>query len=166
MKHKQSDMKQEEIRWRRDKILELSSRGNSEREIAATLQISPATAHRDIVYLNQLAKENISKYIDEKLPAEYQKCLVGITAIMKESWSTAASAESEGGANSRRDKLQALSLAKESYAMKWDLLSSATIVDRAITFVENHRIQPRGLTDQNKKVTIEDGATESIQSIR
>ena len=67
MKHKQSDMKQEEIRWRRDKILELSSRGNSEREIAATLQISPATAHRDIAYLNQLAKENISKYIDEKL---------------------------------------------------------------------------------------------------
>ena len=50
--------------------------------------------------------------------------------------------------------------------MKLDLLSSATIVDRAITFVENHRIQPRGLTDQNKKVTIEDDATESIQSIR
>ena len=118
MKHKQSDMKQEEIRWRRDKILELSSRGNSEREIASTLQISPATAHRDIAYLNQLAKENISKYIDEKLPAEYQKCLVGITAIMKESWNTAASAETEGGANSRRDKLQALSLAKECYAMK------------------------------------------------
>ena len=132
MKHKQSDMKQEEIRWRRDKILELSS----EREIASTLQISPATAHRDIAYLNQLAKENISKYIDEKLPAEYQKCLVGITAIMKESWNTAASAESEGGANSRRDKLQALSLAKECYAMKLDLLSSATVVQRAVDFVD------------------------------
>ena len=46
MKHKQSDMKQEEIRWRRDKILELSSRGSDEREIASTLQISPATAHQ------------------------------------------------------------------------------------------------------------------------
>jgi hypothetical protein len=41
------------------------------------------------------------------------------------------SAESEGGAKSRRDKLQALSLGKECYAMKLDLLSSATIVDRA-----------------------------------
>ena len=49
--------------------------------------------------------------------------------------------------------------------MKLDLLSSATIVDRAITFVENHRIQPRGLTDQNKKVTIEDDTTESIQKL-
>ena len=85
---------------------------------------------------------------------------------MKESWRTGASAESEGGANSRRDKLQALSLAKECYAMKLDLLSSATIVDRAITFVENHRIQPRDLTDQNKKVTIEDDTTESIQGTR
>ena len=58
-------MKQEGIQWRRDKILELSSRGSSEREISSTLQISPATAHRDIAYLNQLAKENISRYVDE-----------------------------------------------------------------------------------------------------
>ena len=50
--------------------------------------------------------------------------------------------------------------------MKLDLLSSATIVDRAITFVENHRIQPRGLIYQNKKVTIEDDITESIQDTR
>ena len=64
-------MKQEEIRWRRDKILELSSRGSSEREIASTLQISPATAHRDIAYLNQLAKENISK--TKSVPAQVPK---------------------------------------------------------------------------------------------
>lgn len=102
MKFKPSEAKQEQIQWRKDKVLELSSKGYSEREITSVLQISPATAHRDIVYLNQQAKEKISKYIDERLPAEYQKCLVGIRAIMKESWSTAASAEAEGD---KRDKI-------------------------------------------------------------
>ncbi len=55
---------------------------------------------------------------------------------MKESWYTATKAESEGD---RRDKLQARSLAKECYAMKLDLLSSATVVDRAVKFVDKHR---------------------------
>ena len=39
----------------------------------------------------------------------------------------------------RREKMQALSLAKECYAMKLDLLSSATVVDQAMKFVDNHR---------------------------
>ena len=64
--------------------------------------------------------------------------MAGISAIMKESWNTAESAESEG-ATGRRDKLRALGLAKECYAMKLDLLSSATILERAIRFVENHQ---------------------------
>jgi hypothetical protein len=35
----------------------------------------------------------------------------------------------------RREKIQALSLAKECYSMKQDLLTNATVVDDAITFV-------------------------------
>ena len=43
----------------------------------------------------------------------------------------------------RREKIQALSLAKECYSMKLDLLTNATVVDDAIRFVssnskENH----------------------------
>jgi len=30
------------------------------------------------------AKENIKSYVDEKLPEEYEKCLVGITSILTE----------------------------------------------------------------------------------
>jgi hypothetical protein len=157
MKYKPSEAKQEQIQWRRDKVLELSSKGHSEREIASVLQISPATAHRDIACLNQQAKENIRNYIDERLPAEYQKCFVVVTAIMKEGWNTAATATAD---TDRRDKLQALSLAKECYAMKLDLLSSATVVERAVRFVENHRHEnlPRGYTAHKEQVTIDDTA--------
>jgi hypothetical protein len=41
----------------------------------------------------------------------------------------------------KRERMQALTLAKECYAMKLDLLSSATVVDRAVQFVKNHRSQ-------------------------
>ena len=36
-----------------------------------------------------------------------------------------------------REKIQALSLAKECYSMKLDLLTNATVVDDAIRFVSN-----------------------------
>ena len=52
---------------------ELSSQGRSQPEIARILQISQPTVNRDIQYLRQEAKENIRKYIDEKLPEEYKR---------------------------------------------------------------------------------------------
>jgi hypothetical protein len=72
---------------------------------------------------------NIRKYIDERLPEEYEKCLVGLTAILRDAWNTSQQAED------RREKIQALSLAKECYSMKLDLLTNATVVDDAIRFV-------------------------------
>jgi hypothetical protein len=62
---------------------------------------------------------------------EYGKCLVGLTGITKEAWNTAHNTED------RREKVQALSLAKECYSMKLDLLTNATVVDDAIRFVSN-----------------------------
>jgi hypothetical protein len=54
-----------------------------------------------------------------------------LTAITKEAWNTAANTED------RREKIQALSLAKECYSMKLDLLTNATVIDDAIRFVSN-----------------------------
>jgi signal transduction histidine kinase len=41
----------------------------------------------------------------------------------------------ESNADDKREKIQALSLAKECYSMKLDLLTNATVVDDAIRFV-------------------------------
>ena len=79
--------------------------------------------------LREQAKTNIKKYIDERLPEEYEKCLVGLTAITKEAWNTTQNTED------RREKIQALSLAKECYSMKLDLLTNAAVVDDVIRFV-------------------------------
>jgi hypothetical protein len=129
MEHLNSHMEQQSIQWRKDKVQELSSQGNSQREIARILQVGTGTINRDLSFLRQQAKENIKRYIDERLPEEYEKCLVGLTAILREAWNTSQQTED------RREKIQALSLAKECYSMKLDLLTNATVVDDAIRFV-------------------------------
>jgi predicted transcriptional regulator len=128
IEHKQKQEK-DRIDWRRNKIQELSSQGHSQREIAQILQVSNGTVNKDLSYLRRQAKSNIRRYIDERLPEEYEKCLVGLTAILREAWSTSQQAED------RREKILALSLAKECYSMKLDLLTNATVVDDAIRFV-------------------------------
>ena len=132
MEHLSSGMEQQQnqqqVQWRRDKVQELCSKGYSQREISQTLQVGVATVNRDISYLRNQAKSNIKRYIDERLPEEYEKCLVGLNAITKEAWNT--SQQTEDG----RQKIQALSLAKECYSMKMDLLTNATVVAPLQTF--------------------------------
>src|ERR687884_346542 len=120
-----------QVEWRRAKVLELLSNGDSQSEIARILQVNLSIISRDVYYLRQQAKHNIKRYIDERLLQEYEKCLVGLNAITKEAWNTAANTED------KREKIQALSLAKECYSMKLDLLTNATVVDDAIRFVSS-----------------------------
>jgi hypothetical protein len=156
MEHLSSDMEQQnqQVQWRRDKVQEFCSKGYSQREISQTLQIGLATVNRDVSYLRNQAKTNIKRYIDERLPEEYEKCLVGLNAITREVWNTANNTED------KREKIQALSLAKECYSMKLDLLTNATVVDDAIRFVSNKtREKPKSSFDKSN----EDDVKESIE---
>ena len=86
-----------QVEWRRNKVLELLSKGDSQSDIAKTLQVDLSIISRDVYFLRQQAKSNIKRYI----------------------------------------KIQALSLAKDCYSMKLDLLTNATVVDDAIRFVSD-----------------------------
>jgi hypothetical protein len=61
-----------------------------------------STVNEDISYLRNQAKDNLKKYIDERLAQEYEICLVGLNAIMKEVLNTAQNKEY------KREKIQAL----------------------------------------------------------
>jgi hypothetical protein len=113
------------------------------------LQVSIGTVNRDLSILRQQAKHSIKKYIDERLPEEYEKCLVGLDAITKEAWNTANNTEDN------REKIQALSLAKESYSMKFDLLTSATVVDDPIRFVSKSKEYLKLSTEVDKEESSE-----------
>jgi predicted transcriptional regulator len=62
------ETKQQEMEWRRNKVLELSSQGYSEREISEILKINDTAVHRDLVYLRHQAQENLQHHIHETVP--------------------------------------------------------------------------------------------------
>ena len=78
-----SRVRQEQIEWRRSKILDLAADGYSIREMESTLKIPRATIGRDIILLRQQAKNDIHKYIQEQVPFEYKKTLAGLEGIIK-----------------------------------------------------------------------------------
>ncbi|MFL6413530.1 MAG: hypothetical protein ACJ71K_20105 [Nitrososphaeraceae archaeon] len=84
MEQQNQEQYQQQVEWRRDKVQELCSKGYSQREISQTLQVGLATVNRDISYLRNQSKTNIKRYINERLPEEYETCLPGLNAITKD----------------------------------------------------------------------------------
>src|SRR5215207_9131666 len=87
------------LEWRRSKVLELSSQGHSQPEIARILQISQPTVNRDIGYLRSRARESLQKHIQDKLPEEYQNCMTGINQVLKICWEIANKSRSVNNDN-------------------------------------------------------------------
>ena len=120
------------------------------------MQISQPTINRDLSFLRQQARQNIRKYIDERLPEEYEKCLVGLTAILREVWNTSQQAQD------KREKIQALSFAKECYSMKLDLLTNATVIDDAIRFVSSKDSKPKHQSNNYQEEEAELGTINKV----
>jgi len=150
---------QQQVEWRRAKVLELLSKGEtSQSEIARILQVDRSTICRDLDYLRQQAKENIARYVDERLPEEYEKCLVGLNSILKEAWSMS---QKDDGVKS--DKIKALALAKECYAMKLELLTNAMVVDDAIRFVASNAVKTTDKANSDKMIIDEENRSHEKQ---
>lgn len=118
------------VEWRLEKILLLSSQGFSQRDIADKIKVSVGTVNKDLSYLREQARENIKKYVDEKIPEEYEKCLTGLNSILRESWSMSDSAID------KREKIEALKLARDCYSMRLDLLTNSSVINDSIRFIE------------------------------
>jgi competence transcription factor ComK len=84
------------------------------------------------------------------LPEEYGKCLVGLTAILREAGATSNQTQDS------KEKIRTLSLAKECYYMKLDLLTNATVVKDAMRFVSEHN---------NKKEEVKEKDISSVASV-
>jgi hypothetical protein len=120
------------IRWRRERVFDLASKGLRQVQISEILKIPEYTISADVSYLRSQSQEHIKHFLDKELPFEVTKALHGLNSILAEMWITAAKVEG-------RDKLAALSVAKDTYAMKLNLLSSVHAVQRALDFVSLKR---------------------------
>jgi hypothetical protein len=140
----QQQPKQQHIEWRRARVLELSSQGRTEREIATILKVGPATVGRDLSYLNKQARENLKSHVQDRLPDQYQKCMNGLNQVLKIGWNIVQS-DSSSAAN----RLQALALVNDSYRYLMDLTTNGVVITDAIKYVQG---QMDHLSTQEKKL--------------
>jgi IS30 family transposase len=137
--------KNQVVELRRRYVFEMASKGKSQSEIARTLQVHESTISNDLDYLREESKQNIQKYIDSILPLEYEKTLAGLNGIIKEMWSAS---EKAGQEDNTKEKVLALSLAKEIYSMKLDLLSNVSTVETAMKFISDYKNNNRELVQK------------------
>jgi hypothetical protein len=135
------------IEWRRAKVLELSSQGHNQSEIATIMQVGISTINRDAIYLRQQAQENLKIHVQQKLPEEYQRCLTGMNQVLKLSWEIANNNKQNGQDHNynnnntlttgdERTRLQALSLINDCYKYIMDLTTNGVVVTDAIKYVQ------------------------------
>ncbi|MGI0043495.1 MAG: ECF-type sigma factor, partial [Nitrososphaeraceae archaeon] len=122
MQQSRATKKQNQIAWRQEKVLELAGNGYSEREIANQMQISDTTIHRDLILLREQAKEHIHKYIDERVPFEYQKTLAGLEGIIKNMSNIIFTS------TDNEEIMKASSIKMQAYNLRMEMVSSANLV--------------------------------------
>ena len=90
-------------------IITLLTKGLTQQEIAQQLDVNQSTISRDIQYLNQEAKKQIWKYIDEDILFEYLRYMTANNEISKKLWEIVQNEKT-----STKDKTNALSLLNQS----------------------------------------------------
>lgn len=74
------------IAERREKILNLMSRGYSQFEICKELNISRQTISSDMRYINQQTQKGLFGLAKETLNTMYFSCIEGINQVQREAW--------------------------------------------------------------------------------
>jgi hypothetical protein len=146
MRQRSSEIRQEQIEWRQQKVLELAADGHTVREIESILKIPRATVGRDIVTLRQQAKDDIRKYITEQVPFEYKKTLAGLEGIIKQMSNIITKAMDN------KEIMQASGIKMQALNMKMEMVSGANLVEEAIDLVDRYQ----GYTGQKDKVAKDD----------
>ena len=119
------------LEWRRSKVLELNSQGHSQPEIPKILQVSLGTVNRDLSIVRQKTRENLQKHIQEKLPQEYQRCLVGLNQVLKTCWNIINKPSADD-----KTKLQATAIINDSYKDIMELTTNGVVISDAIRYVQ------------------------------
>ena len=149
-----SETKQQQLEWRRAKVLELSSEGYSQREIAHKLSVDLTAVNRDMQFLRQQARDSLQRHIHETVPEEYQKCMVGMKQNLKHVL------EIGEAATDPKVKLQARAIANDCYRFILEMSTNAGIVSDALKFVN----QSKEKINDMQKQTAEEKTEEETET--
>jgi hypothetical protein len=123
--------KTQQIEWRRDRVLELSSQGFSQSDIATVLQVDRSIISRDVAHFKHRAKDNLQHHIHEVIPAEYEKAMNSLNQVLRLTWTIVGKTADE------KTRLQALTLITECNKYRLELASNGTIVSDALKSIQS-----------------------------
>jgi hypothetical protein len=126
-------MKQRQLEWRRQKILESLSEGYSRSGIRQKLQLDRVVVHRDIHFLKQQAQQDLQRHIHETIPEEYQNCMVGIKRNLRQTLEIAETASDP------RTKVAARAIVNDCYKFIIELTTNGVVKTDAIKFVQTNK---------------------------
>jgi hypothetical protein len=121
----------QQVQWRRDRVLELSSQGFSQSDIATVLQVDKSIISRDVAYFKRQAQNNLQHHIHETIPAEYEKAMNSLNQVLRLTWTIAGKTADE------KTRLQALTLITECNKYKMDLATHGMIVSDALKSIQS-----------------------------
>jgi hypothetical protein len=151
-------MRNQLIEYRRNKVLELSSKGYNQTEICQKLQLDKSAVSRDLVYLRKQAQNNLEHHIHDVIPMELERCMFGIKGNLKHVLDIAESVSDP------RTKLQARAIATDIYKYIMDLATNSAIVTDAIKYVNQTQKQVDTLKrlDESTKAAEEEITTNGV----
>ena len=138
-----SKAQQQQIEWRRDRVLELSSQGFTQSDIVTMLKVDKSVISRNLAHLKQEALKNLQHHISETIPTEYHKACSSLNLILRMCWSIVGKTEDE------KTKLQALALINDVNKYRIDLATNGIIVNDALRIVQS---KMEHLSNQEKKL--------------
>jgi hypothetical protein len=114
----------------------------------ADIAYKPWNSYNDLSYLRKQAKENLQNHIQERIPEEYQKAVVGINKVLKTCWNIINKDTTDD-----KTKLQATAIINDSYKYLMDLTTNGVVITDAIRFFQTNKEKLTMSTnkDQNGK---------------
>ena len=150
--------KQQQIQWRRERVFDYYASGYQQSEIASKLQVERWVVCRDMAFIKKQAKFHLKSYLEEQLPIDLETTIAGLTAILKRSLQIADTTEDN------REKIQALSLVRDTYTSRMSILTDINVVEDVIRMVGDRKNKLLLLRQQDKKARYEKQNRGQIQN--
>jgi hypothetical protein len=155
VQHLISKMQQQQIEWRRDRVLELSSQGFNQSDIAFALKVDKSIISRDMAYLNHKAQDNLRHHIHEIIPAEWQKAMNSLNQVLRLTWAIVSKTPDE------KTRLQAMTLITEVNKYKNDLATDGTYVKDYLNTFQGKLERLNKNKNKNKQAMEAEGESEA-----
>jgi transposase len=127
----QKRKKQQQLEWRRQRVLTLLAEDYSQNEIASILQVSPASISKDVSYLKDRSKLLLRTHLKETFPLEYQQALINLKSIRREAREMLRKPETD-----ERVKTRLFLVIKDITESIMNIVLKGDAIDDTIAFME------------------------------